>query len=134
MQPAVESHSPPSLWQRLQSFLSPVLFYILIFLFLFAILAPFLWMVISSISPARELATTPPHWIPQEPTLARYKALIFGPEAGQSIPIAAEKFVRALTSSLVRGTPKQVTTIVAITATLSESNIGCQSIICIYIK
>lgn len=101
MHTPVEVHPPHSPWQRLQSSLGPVLFYVLVFLFLFAILAPFFWMVISSISPPRELATTPPHWFPDQPTLARYKALIFGPEAGQSIPIAAEKFVRALTSSLV---------------------------------
>ena len=101
MHTSVESHPPRNFWQRLQSLLGPALFYILVFLFLFAILAPFFWMVISSISQPRELATTPPHWIPEEPTLARYRALIFGPEAGQSIPIAAEKFVRALTSSLI---------------------------------
>lgn len=97
---AAKLHSHPT-WEKAQTLLGPILFYILIFLFLFAILAPFLWMIISSISPSKELAVTPPHWIPEEPTLARYKALIFGPEAGQSIPIAAEKFVRALISSLV---------------------------------
>ena len=95
---------PHPSWEKAQSILGPILFYLLIFLFLFAILAPFLWMIISSVSPSKELAVTPPHWIPEEPTLARYKALIFGPEEGQSIPIAAEKFVRALTSSLIIST------------------------------
>ena len=88
-------------WESLQSLLGTVLFYVLIFLLLFAILAPFIWMVISSISPPQELAATPPNWIPNEPTLERYRALILGPTQGQSIPIAAEKFVRALTSSLI---------------------------------
>lgn len=101
MQPPIGRPHPLTPWQRLQNVLSPILFYALIFLLLFAILAPFAWMIISSISPPRELAVTPPHWIPEEPTLARYRALIFGPEVGQSIPIAAEKFIRALTSSLI---------------------------------
>ena len=110
--PTVRSH-PRSSWQRLQALLGPALFYILVFLLLFAILAPFVWMIISSVSPARELATTPPHWIPEAPTLARYKALIFGSVDGQSIPIAAEKFVHAMTSSLVISTAVTIICIIA---------------------
>jgi ABC-type glycerol-3-phosphate transport system permease component len=33
---------------------------------------PFLWMLISSIKPLRELYTVPPTWIPDAPTLANY--------------------------------------------------------------
>ena len=90
-----------ALWQKLQSFFGPVMFYLLVGLLVFAILAPFAWMVISSISPPSELATVPPNWIPQNPTLDRYRALVFGPQPGQNLPIAADKFINALVSSLI---------------------------------
>jgi len=93
--------------------LGPLFFYILVALLVFAILAPFTWMVISSISPPAELATTPPHWIPQNPTLSRYRALIFGPSEGQSIPIAAVKFLDSLKNSLVISTTVTLICIVA---------------------
>jgi multiple sugar transport system permease protein len=40
-------------------------------------LFPFLWMLISSIKPLRELYTVPPTWIPQNPTFANYAKVIF---------------------------------------------------------
>jgi multiple sugar transport system permease protein len=86
---------------------------LLVALLIFAILAPFIWMVISSISPANELALKPPNWIPESPTLARYRALIFGPQAGQNVPIAAEKFLSALTSSLVISTSTTLVCVIA---------------------
>lgn len=90
-----------SIWSRSKPVLGTAVFYGFVLLFVFAVLAPFIWMVISSISPQYELVAKPPHWIPAKPSLARYRALIFGPEPGQAVPIAAEKFVSALTSSLV---------------------------------
>lgn len=90
-----------SLWKRIQALLGPAMFYLLVFLLLFAVLAPFAWMVISSISPPSELASTPPHWFPENPTFDRYSALIFGAGEGRSLPIAADRFVKALTSSLI---------------------------------
>lgn len=39
-------------------------------------LAPFAWMVISSVSTEAELLSIPPHWIPQQPTLETYQALL----------------------------------------------------------
>ncbi len=100
-------------WRSLKSVLGSVLFYLLVFLLLFAILAPFFWMIISSISPSRDLASTPPQWIPENPTFARYKALIFGAAPGQSLPIATEKFIRALFSSLVISSTVTVICIIA---------------------
>ncbi len=93
--------SPVRLWKRATAWVHPVIFWLLIGLLVFAILAPFAWMVISSISPPVELATTPPHWFPEHPSLARYDALLFGPKAGSNVPIQAAKFVLALTNSLV---------------------------------
>ncbi|WP_180900533.1 carbohydrate ABC transporter permease [Martelella soudanensis] len=40
-------------------------------------LFPFLWMGISSIKVLRELYTVPPTWIPENPTLANYKTVLF---------------------------------------------------------
>ena len=87
--------------KRSKYILGRVILYLLVIMLVFALAAPFIWMVISSISPQTELAQTPPHWIPENPTLHRYKALILGPETGQILPAAAEKFLRALTSSMV---------------------------------
>lgn len=39
------------------------------------ILAPFVWLLISSISPATELISPKPHWFPNNPTFARYSAI-----------------------------------------------------------
>jgi multiple sugar transport system permease protein len=93
--------SQARLWKRVKAISSKTIFYLLVGLLVFAILAPFIWMMISSISPPVELATQPPHWFPIHPSLERYTALIFGPKAGQNIPIAAAKFVSAMINSLI---------------------------------
>ncbi|HEX2980063.1 MAG TPA: hypothetical protein VHO48_07350, partial [Anaerolineaceae bacterium] len=70
--------------------------------FLIAVLAlvtvvvgPFLWMLISSISPQIELSATPPHWLPKNPTLFRYEALFQGASQGAGeLPAGVEKFLR----------------------------------------
>ena len=106
---AASVQSPPEtwrdrlhrLWWRLKPTLGNIVFYGFVLLFIFAMVAPFLWMIISSISPQSELIARPPHWIPNEPTLDRYKALIFGPQEGQNLPLAASRFVDAKISSLV---------------------------------
>lgn len=41
------------------------------------IIAPPLWLIISSISSPAELLSAPVHWIPQEPTFDRYRQVIF---------------------------------------------------------
>jgi len=41
------------------------------------IMAPLLWLFISSISNLSELLNAPVHWIPQEPTFERYKQIIY---------------------------------------------------------
>lgn len=94
-------YKPSRLWKRFKIYSEKTVFYLLLGLLVFAILAPFIWMVISSISPPVELAMKPPHWFPIHPSLDRYTALIFGPKAGQNIPIAAAKFVSAMINSLI---------------------------------
>ena len=100
-------------WHRLRRGLNWILFYAFVLMLVFAVLAPFVWMVISSISPQVELTKKPPHWIPEEPTLRRFKALIFGPGEGQSMPVATERFVNALVNSLLISS---MTTLVCIAA------------------
>jgi multiple sugar transport system permease protein len=89
------------------------MFYAFVLMLVFAVLAPFVWMVISSISPQVELTKKPPHWIPEEPTLRRFRALIFGAAEGQSMPVATERFVSALVNSLLISS---ITTLVCIAA------------------
>jgi len=88
-------------WHGLRRGLNWILFYGFVLVFVFAVLSPFVWMVISSISPQVELTKRPPHWFPEQPTLRRFKALVFGPEPGRSMPVATERFVNALINSLV---------------------------------
>lgn len=50
--------------------------YLIAIIITVSILAPFLWLFISSISPRHELASVPPHWIPEQPTFSNYRKLI----------------------------------------------------------
>ncbi|MCC7450315.1 MAG: carbohydrate ABC transporter permease [Anaerolineae bacterium] len=90
--------------KRTRSVLGKVVFYGFILMFVFAVLAPFVWMIISSVSPQTELTNTPPHWIPENFTLFRFEALIFGPKPGQNVPVAASKFLSAMLNSLIVST------------------------------
>src|ERR1700674_5024050 len=87
--------------RRARAAVGPAAFYLFVAMFVFAVLAPFAWMLISSISPQTELTNAPPDWIPEHPTLFRYEALFFGPQPGQSIPGSAAKFLAALANSLI---------------------------------
>jgi len=100
---AASGTSFPRLSPRQQrSLLGKVLFTVAILALVFAVVAPFAWMAISSISSQTELASKPPNWIPTEPTLNRYRMLFTGSQLGQtSMPAGVEKFLRGLTSSLV---------------------------------
>ena len=70
-------------------------FFAIIVLFLF--IGPFLWLVISSISPEVELTSIPLHWFPERPNLNNYKTLLFG--LGNNI--AAKEYLPALRNSTV---------------------------------
>lgn len=86
---------------RTKKWLSNAITYLFVFMLVIAILAPFVWMIISSISPQVELSTKPPHWFPQNPTLSRYRALIFGSKTTGTVPTATEKFLRGMLSSAI---------------------------------
>jgi multiple sugar transport system permease protein len=53
-------------------------------------LAPFIWLIISSISPEYELLSTPPHLIPQNPTIKNYMSLF-----------AESDFIKSMFNSLI---------------------------------
>ncbi len=90
-----------SVKKRTLPILKTVLFYLMILVIVFAITAPFIWMIISSVSPQVELTAKPPHWVPDNFTFDRYKALFGISAEGKMIPAAAGKFLAALKSSLI---------------------------------
>ncbi len=65
----------------------------------FVVLAPPLWLLISSISSAAELLSVPVHWIPREPTLERYRQVIFATGSD-----SAAVFRRSILNSLIVST------------------------------
>lgn len=90
---------------RTKKILSQIILYVLVLMVVFAVVAPYFWMVISSVSRQVDLASVPPQWIPTSPTLDRYRALFAGDGSGQAgLPAGVEKFLRGLTSSLVVST------------------------------
>jgi multiple sugar transport system permease protein len=91
--------------------------YPLAVLFCLVILAPILWMALSSIQTERDLLTIPPQWIPERPTLDNYRYVFRG-----IIPssFAERGAVRSLVSQEVRQIPPGLknSTIVAISVTI----------------
>jgi multiple sugar transport system permease protein len=73
----------------------------LVFLWTFA---PLAWMLITSFSPGVELLTSPPHWIPENPTVERYEAIFSAANLsvrGAEVASPATTFVRGLINSIV---------------------------------
>jgi multiple sugar transport system permease protein len=98
---------------QIRHFLGQTIVYILVLMMVFAVVAPFAWMVISSISPQTELSAVPPHWFPNEPTLQRYQSLFLGPRQGQALPAGVEKFLHGLLSSMIVSISTTVVCVVA---------------------
>ncbi|MBP1703816.1 MAG: binding-protein-dependent transport system inner rane component [Chloroflexi bacterium] len=114
--PSPLRHTPGRRWRKARSAIGGILFYALVGMLVFALLAPFVWMIISSISPPTELASKPIHWIPEHPTLDRYRALFFGARPGEIVPIAVSKFINAMKSSLIIATATTLVCIITGTA------------------
>ena len=99
---------------RIQNLIGQAIIYILVLMLVFAVVAPFAWMILSSISPQTELSAVPPHWTPNEPTLDRYRALFSGAAGAKaSLPAGVEKFVRGFTNSMGVSTATTVICVVA---------------------
>jgi multiple sugar transport system permease protein len=75
-----------------------VLIHLAAVLMALVVLAPFAWLIISSISPPKELLDTHPHWWPDDPTLSRYKA-IFASDSGAGD--VATSFRHAMANSFI---------------------------------
>jgi multiple sugar transport system permease protein len=73
-----------------------VLLYAAMLLALVIILAPFAWLLISSISSQADLITVPLVWVPPEPTLDRLWSLTFGAGADESALAFRAAFVNSL--------------------------------------
>lgn len=71
--------------------------YVAMVITLICILAPFAWLIISSISSQADLITLPLQWVPPHPTLSRLAALTFGSTTDDS----ALGFHAALGNSIV---------------------------------
>lgn len=78
--------------------LGRVILYLLVILIVIVTVAPFAWMVVSSLSTKQELLQKPLHWIPQNPTLENYKAMLAG-TSGKTTD-AASQFMSAFKNSL----------------------------------
>ncbi|HLE15440.1 MAG TPA: carbohydrate ABC transporter permease [Anaerolineales bacterium] len=76
--------------------LDNVLTYIGAALVIFIVIAPLLWLFISSISTLKELLNTPVHWIPQEPTFERYRQILYATGTD-----SAAVFRRSMLNSLI---------------------------------
>jgi multiple sugar transport system permease protein len=97
--------------------------YTLAFIFTICVLAPIMWMVLSSIQTERDLLTIPPQWIPSSPTLDNYNYVFRG-----VIPSSYEErgAVRSLVSQEVKQIPPGLknSTIVALSVLVLNLILG----------
>lgn len=75
----------------------PISLYLSMVVVLILILAPFAWLVISSVASQADLITLPLKWVPEHPTLDRLAALTFGATTND----AAIGFHAALINSVI---------------------------------
>jgi multiple sugar transport system permease protein len=73
------------------------------------VLAPFAWLIISSVSPSGDLLAAHTHWIPQQPTLSRYRQIISSAPGGDNV---AANFRLAMVNSLIVATATTVVSLV----------------------
>lgn len=85
--------------RKVKRVLTQTFVYILAFILSVYVLAPYAWLIISSISSKADLISTPLHWWPQRPTLENYLKIILGTSGGTTD--AANQFKFALINSLV---------------------------------
>lgn len=98
---------------KIKKIIGKVFFWLAIAALVFIVLAPFYWMVISSITYQADLAQKPPQWVPAHPTFHRYKEILDGFRSGFSESSSAAKFVRGLSNSFLIAT---ITTVVCMVA------------------
>lgn len=95
----------PSMLTRptLKSFRRPLI-YLAVVVLLLETLAPLAWMFISSISEGQELLSSPPHWIPDTPTLYRYDSILLEGRTsfrGLEVESPAAAFLKGMANSVI---------------------------------
>ncbi|MDO4344068.1 MAG: carbohydrate ABC transporter permease [Eubacteriales bacterium] len=88
-----------------------VMIYVLAFALCIYVLAPYAWLIISSISTKTDLLSKPLRWLPRKPTLENYLKIFLGTSGGTTS--AANQFKYALGNSFLIAV---VVTIIALAA------------------
>lgn len=81
-----------------------VLVYVGALLLLVWTFAPLYWMFITSISPGVEILSSPPHWIPENPTFERYQSVFSAADVsfrGTTVQSPAGAFISGLLNSVI---------------------------------
>lgn len=84
---------------RLMKKINRVIIYLLAFSILVYVLAPYLWLVISSISTKADLLEIPLRWFPKHPTLNNFATILLG--KSDSTSDASSQFKYALINSAI---------------------------------
>lgn len=75
-----------------------VFLYIVVLIIIFGVVAPYIWLVISSVSTEAELLRVPLKWFPETPNFRGYKEIIFG---GKFATRTALDFKKAVLNSFI---------------------------------
>lgn len=98
--PAIKTSLWPPWWDRLP--LRSILTYLLAICFAVYILAPFLWIILTSFMTEADALSVPPQWVPAHPTLSNYEGF-FRPDPTQRLvgSRAVQETPRALLNSTI---------------------------------
>ena len=80
--------------RKIKKRIGRVCLYLMVFVIVLTVVAPFGWMVISSISTKADLLQRPMRWFPKNPSFENYSALLFGTSSRTTD--AASQFLAAL--------------------------------------
>jgi multiple sugar transport system permease protein len=62
----------PLTWRRMQKLFLNILWYLVLIILAFAVLLPFIWMMVTSLKGQSEVFAYPPTWIPKDPQWQNY--------------------------------------------------------------
>lgn len=82
-----------------KKYLNQALIYLIAVVIVIYVLAPYIWLIISSISTQKDLTEVPLRWIPQHPTLKNYSNIFMG--STNNTTDAANNFKHAFFNSAV---------------------------------
>lgn len=85
--------------RKMKKRIGRVLLYLAVIMIVVVVVAPFAWMVISSISTKAELLHRPMRWFPENPTFENYAAMLLGTSSRTTD--AASQFLSALKNSCI---------------------------------